>query len=179
MWERAPLGGGLATTVARPSDWSAPVGDAPEGVRVRHGLVTPADVVDVFVYVVVLNLATQYVPQVITETFTISLLTAVMLKLVLEVVVVFKNRAKGRFTAATTPRGKVVGASLLWLVLFGSKFVVLKIEDPIFGDSVNLGGFCSVTGLILVLMIARAGVRRLLAQGSKQLILRFRSSRIA
>lgn len=96
------------------------MGDEPEIVRVRRRLVGPADVVDVFVYVVVLNLAAQYVPHVITETFSVSLLTAVMLKLVLEVVVVFKNRAKGRLKAATTPAGKVGAAILLWLVLFGA-----------------------------------------------------------
>ena len=65
--------------------------------------------VDVFVYVVVLNLAAEYAPQVITESFTISLLTAIMLKLVLEVVLVAKDRVKGRLRAATTPAGKVVG----------------------------------------------------------------------
>jgi hypothetical protein len=39
---------------------------------------------DVFVYVVVLNLAVQYVPSVISETFTLSLMTAVLLKVALE-----------------------------------------------------------------------------------------------
>ena len=33
-----------------------------------------AAVVDVFVYVVVLNLFVEYLPQIVTETFTISLL---------------------------------------------------------------------------------------------------------
>ena len=47
--------------------------------RVRHWIRRrPADVMDVFVYVVVLNLAVQYVPSVISETFTLSLLTAVL-----------------------------------------------------------------------------------------------------
>ena len=59
-----------------------------------------ADIVDVFVYVVVLNLAIEYVPTVISETFTLSLLTAVLLKVVLEVVVRVKNRVKGRFKSA-------------------------------------------------------------------------------
>ncbi len=49
----------------------------------RRRAPSPADVVDVFVYVVVLNLAAQYVPSVIAETFTFSLLTAVLLKVVL------------------------------------------------------------------------------------------------
>jgi hypothetical protein len=45
-----------------------------------------ATVVDIFVYVVVLNLFVQYAPRVISETFTLSLLTAVLLKFVLEAV---------------------------------------------------------------------------------------------
>jgi len=124
---------------------------------------TPADVVDVFVYVVVLNLAAEYLPAVISETFTLSLLTAVVLKLVLEAVVWVKNRVKGRMKAATTMAGKIAGGLALWAVLVGSKFVVLEIVAFLFAGQVKLGGFFAVTGLILVLLVARAGVRRLLA----------------
>jgi hypothetical protein len=66
-----------------------------------------AAVVDVFVYVVVLNLFVEYVPAVITETFTLSLLTAVLLKGVLEIVFIAKNRVRAWFRAASTPAGKV------------------------------------------------------------------------
>ena len=98
----------------------------------------------------------------LSETFTLLLLTAVLLKVVLEVVVLAKNRVRARFRAATTPFGKVVAGFLLWLVLFGSKFVVLEAIDLVFGSSVSLGGFFLVTALILVLMLARVAVRRLL-----------------
>ncbi|MFT4111083.1 hypothetical protein [Propionicimonas sp.] len=126
--------------------------------------VSAADVVDVFVYVVVLNLAAEYLPMVLTETFTLSLLTAVLLKVVLEVVVFFKNRVKARFRAATTTVGKVGAALALWAILVGSKFVVLELVALLFADKVRLGGFFAVTGLILILLVSRAGVRRLLAQ---------------
>jgi hypothetical protein len=123
-----------------------------------------AAIVDVFVYVVVLNLFIEYLPQVISETFTLSLLTAVLLKGVLEIVVAAKNRVKARFRQASTPIGKVVAAVLLWVVLFGSKFLVLEVVALVFGDRVSLGGFFSVTALILVLLVSRAVVRRLLQQ---------------
>ena len=122
-----------------------------------------AAVVDVFIYVVVLNLFVEYLPQVLSETFTLSLLTAVLLKGVLEVVVAVKNRVKARFREASTPIGKVLAAVMLWAVLFGSKFLVLEAVDLVFGDRVSLGGFFSVTLLILVLLLSRAAVRRLLA----------------
>jgi hypothetical protein len=121
-----------------------------------------AAAVDVLVYVVVLNLFVEYVPQVISETFTLSLLTAVLLKVILEVVVAAKNWAKARFKAASAPSGKAVAAVLLWLVLFGSKFLVLEAVALVFGSRVSLGGFFSVTLLILALLLSRAAVQRLL-----------------
>jgi hypothetical protein len=131
-----------------------------------------AAVVDVFVYVVVLNLFVEYLPQVLSETFTLSLLTAILLKAVLEVVLVVKNRVKARFRQASTPIGKVAAAVMLWVVLFASKFLVLEAVNIVFGDRVSLGGFFSVTLLILTLLLSRAAVRRLLRhphpQASKQ-----------
>jgi hypothetical protein len=121
-----------------------------------------AAVVDIFVYVVVLNLFIEYLPQVISETFTLSLLTAVLLKVVLELVAVAKKWIAKRFREAATPAGKVLAGVLLWGLLFISKFLVLELVAIVFGDRVSLGGFFSVTALILALMLARAGVRRLL-----------------
>ena len=124
----------------------------------------PEDVVDVFVYVLVLNLAAEYFPQVVAESFTVSILTALMLKVVLEAVLRVKKRVGARLAGASGAVGKVLGGLMLWVVLAGSKFLVLKVEDLLFGDRVELGGFFAMTGLIIVLMITREGVRRLLSQ---------------
>ena len=127
-----------------------------------------ASVVDVFVYVVVLNLFVEYFPQVLSETFTLSLLTAVLLKGVLEVVLVAKSRVKTRFRQASTPIAKVVAAFMLWAVLFGSKFLVLEAVNVVFGARVSLGGFFSVTLLIVTLLLSRAAVRRLLPRPDRR-----------
>lgn len=130
---------------------------------VRRWLVArPADVIDVFVYVVVLNLAIEYVPSVISEGFTLSLLTAVLLKVALELVLLLKGRIVTRLRAATTARGRATAAAALWVVAAGSKLVVLELVALVFGDAVSLGGFVSVTVLVVALLLARAGVRRLL-----------------
>jgi hypothetical protein len=111
---------------------------------------------------VVLNLAVEYVPSVITETFTISLLTAVLLKVVLEVILAGKGIAVSRLRSATTPVGKVVGALSLWLVAVGGKLLVLELVDLVFGERVELGGFVPVTLLVVTLVVCRNAVRRLL-----------------
>lgn len=136
--------------------------EVPANKQSARSMLTPAHIVDVFVYVVVLNIAAEYLPVVITETFTMSLFTALLLKVALELVFVVKNWAKARFKAARRLLGKVGSVLVLWLVLIGSKFVVLELIAVVFGDRVSLGGFWSVTGLILILMVCRAGVRRLL-----------------
>jgi hypothetical protein len=123
-----------------------------------------AAIVDVFVYVVVLNLFVEYFPKVLTETFTLSLLTAILLKGILEVVVAVKNRVKSRFRKASTPAGKALAGIMLWVVLVGSKFLVLEVVALAFSDRVRLGGFFSVTLLILALLLSRAAVRRLLSR---------------
>ena len=117
---------------------------------------------DVFVYVVTLNLAVQYLPSVISETFTLSLLTAVLLKVALEAVLLLKSRILGRFHAATTRPARLAAVVLLWGAAAGSKIVVLEMVDLVFGDAVSLGNFISVTALVVALLLSRAAVRRLL-----------------
>lgn len=125
-------------------------------------LAHPADVVDVFVYVVVLNLAVQYVPTVLSETFTLSLLTAVLLKVALEGVLALKSRGLGRLRSAEGWPGRVTSALMLWALAAGSKLVVLWLVEVTFRGSVSLGGFVPVTALVVTLMLARGVVRRLL-----------------
>ncbi len=122
----------------------------------------PADVIDLFVYVVVLNLAIEYVPSVISESFTLSLLTAALLKITLELVILLKGQILTRLHAADTRRAKLAAGVSLWVVAAGSKLVVLELVDIVFGDSVSLGGFISVTLLVVALLVSRAAVRRLL-----------------
>ena len=49
-------------------------------------------VTDVLLYIVILNLFVQYVPKVVTESFTISIFTAVVLKLLIEVIARLEHR---------------------------------------------------------------------------------------
>lgn len=129
----------------------------------RWARARPADVIDVFVYVVVLNLAIEYAPSVISESFSLSLLTAVLLKIALELVILLKGRIVTRLRAADTRGGKLAAAGLLWVVAAGSKLVVLELVDIVFGDAVSLGGFVSVTLLVVALLVSRAAVRRLIS----------------
>jgi hypothetical protein len=115
---------------------------------------------------VVLNLAIQYLPQVISETFTLSLLTAAVLKVTLEVVLRLKGAVLIRLRGAITRPTRAAFAVALWVVAAGSKLVVLWLIDIAFGGAVSLGGFLPVTLLVAVLLMSWSAVRRLLYGGS-------------
>lgn len=126
--------------------------------------IQPIDLVDVLVYLVVLGAFTQLFPEVISESFLLALLTAILLKAVLEIVLGVKSKVIERIRSAKNIAARVVSVCTLLLVLPGSKFLVLELVALLFGDSVSLGGFFQVTALIIVLMLARGGVRRVFKQ---------------
>lgn len=128
----------------------------------RHRIAA-VDLVDVLVYLVVLGTFTQLFPEVISESFLTSLVTALLLKLVLELVVRVKTAVLARIRDAQTARVRALAAIGLVLAGAGSKALILWLTDVVLGDAVSLGGFLSVTLLVVVLMLARAGVRRLIA----------------
>lgn len=144
--------------------------DRPDASRSRRTrlpswlTVSATDVVDLFVYVVVLNLAIEYLPAVISESFSLSLLTALLLKITLEVVLVVKGAVLARLRAASTRWARTAAALMLWGVAAGSKVVVLWMIEIVFGGSVSLGGFVPVTLLVVTLLLSRTAVRRLLRE---------------
>jgi len=141
---------------------------APPGGRYTRGVrLRPLDLVDVFAYLVVLGIFIQLFPAVITETFVLALLTAILLKLILEGVLWVKKKIVTRFRAADTVAARVISAITLLLVLPASKFLVLGMVNLVFGDAVSLGGFFQVTALIIALMLARGGIRRLFDQSDE------------
>ena len=115
---------------------------------------------DILTYVAVLNLAAEYSEVVVIDSFTISLLTAVLLKVLLTIIVTAKSAVWGWARARESRFSTLVGALSVWAILFLSKFLILEAEDLIFGDHVELGGFVSVMALSAALMVAREAIQR-------------------
>ena len=129
------------------------------GTSVTRGQVVFASwVTDVLVYIVVLNLFVEYVPKVITESFTISIFTAVVLKVLIDAIAGLEHRVRGWFSERDAPIWRALGVVTVFSILFISKFVVLEIIDIIFGERVSLGGFIEVALLVVTMILARRSV---------------------
>ncbi len=110
---------------------------------------------DVLVYTVVLNLFVEYSDAIVIDSFTISLFTAAVLKVLLDLLTAAEHHVSGYFGKFH----KALGFLSMWAVLFLSKFVILEVIDIIFGDHVDLGKFLDVVLLIIAMMVARALVQ--------------------
>jgi hypothetical protein len=113
---------------------------------------------DVLIYVVVINLFVEYAPSVIIESFTISLLTAILLKLMLDSIVGLEHRVRAWFGRRRGAGWRILGLGATWGILFLSKFVIIEITHLIFSDSVQLGGFIDVVVLVIAMIAARRGL---------------------
>ncbi len=123
----------------------------------RRVTITPAQerftswVSDVLVYTVVLNLFVEYSSAIVIDSFTISIFTAVVLKVILDLLTSVEHRAKefvGRYS-------RVLAFLTTWAILFLSKFVILEVIDFVFGEHVDLGHFLDVLLLVLAMMVTR------------------------
>ena len=102
---------------------------------------------DVLVYTLVLNLFVEYWDAIVIDSFTISIFTAVVLKILLDLLTTVEHHVK-EFVSQFS---KVLGFLSMWLVLFLSKFVILEVIDIIFGEHVELGGLIPFIALAMLL----------------------------
>ena len=111
---------------------------------------------DILIYVLVLNLFVEYNTKIVIDSFTISIFTAFLLKVLLEVILLLEHKVSDIFKTY-----KFLRIFFVWLILFGSKFLILEVVDLVFGEHVELGKFIDVIVLVLALMIARAIIQRI------------------
>jgi len=116
---------------------------------------------DVLVYIVVLNLFVEFVDAIIIDSFWISILTAVLLKGLLDIIIRLEHRVGDYFDKKEGSIFKFIGIATKFLILFTSKFIILEVVDIVFGDHVELGHFIDVLVLIIAMMATKAIMRKL------------------
>lgn len=103
---------------------------------------------------VVLGLFAEYWELVTANSFTILLLAAVVLQVLLKLTIVLEHRLAAFFNARPGGFNKFMRFFSAWLVLFGSKFVILEALVLAFGDRLRFGGpFHGVVALIVVVVV--------------------------
>ena len=111
--------------------------------------------IDVLIYIVVLNLFDQYHHAVRIDSFTISILTALLLKAMIVLIGRFEHRIHHYFEQKEGAAFKILGTAVIISILILGKLLILEVVDLVFGDLVELGHFWTVLALILAMIIAQ------------------------
>ena len=101
----------------------------------------------------VLGLFAEYWEYVAAESFTIMLLAAAVLQILLKLTIALEHRLAAFFNARPGGFNKFMRFFSAWLVLFGSKFVILEALALAFGERLRFGGpFHGLVALIVVVV---------------------------
>ena len=126
--------------------------------------VTPAQerftswVTSVLIDIVVLNLFVEYGHAIVIDSFSISILTALLLRVMVEAVRGLEQSVSAYFAAKQGMAAKVLRVVVVWLILFLSKFVILEVVNLVFGSHVELGSFIQIVAIIVAMLAANAAL---------------------
>ena len=109
--------------------------------------------VGALVDLVVLGLFDQYSDKVFVDTFTTMLLAAIVLQLLLKATIAVEHKVAAYFKSKPGGFMKFMRFFCAWLVLFGSKFVILEALTLAFGEDVKFEGVLhGIVWLIIVVV---------------------------
>lgn len=115
-------------------------------------------VLDLLVYTVILNLFVQFVADFYIESFSLSLLVALVLKVMLVLVMKFEHVMKQWFEKQSKDVFSYIQPIALMTILFLSKFLILEVIDFLFGHRVDLHNIIA----LIVMIIAMIATRKIL-----------------
>jgi len=113
--------------------------------------------VAVLIDLTVLNLFDEFWALVTVDPFSVSVLAAILLQVLLRATLVLEHKVAGYFNAKSGGFARFMRYFTAWLILFGSKFVMLGAIDFAFGDDVLFAGpLHGVLAFIVVVMVMLA-----------------------
>ena len=117
----------------------------------------------------VLGLFAEYWEHVVVGSFTVLLLAAVVLQVLLKLTIVLEHRLAAFFNARPGGFNKFMRFFTAWLVLFGSKFVILEALALAFGERLRFGGPWHGIVALIVVVVAMLVVEAVLVKFYRRL----------
>lgn len=94
----------------------------------------------ILIDLLVLNLFAEHWAAVSIDSFTLSVLAAILLQVMLKLTLALEHRVAAYFDDRQGKLWRGLRYFSAWLILFGSKFVMLEAIDITFGDSIQFSG---------------------------------------
>jgi hypothetical protein len=110
--------------------------------------------VGILIDLVVLNLFAEYSKKVFVDTFTTSLLAAIVLQALLQLTIAFEHKVMAYFNTKPGVPMKFLKYFVAWLILFGSKFVILEALAFLFEADLQFHGIWHGVITLIVVIVA-------------------------
>ncbi len=123
----------------------------------------------VLVDLVILNLFIEYGDHIVAASFTVTLFAAVLLQALLKLTINLEHRVAAYFNAKQGGFAKFMRFFSAWLLLFGSKFVILEAIAFAFGDRLLFGGRFHGIVTLIVVVVAMLAVEALIVKFHRSL----------
>jgi hypothetical protein len=107
---------------------------------------------DILISIAVLNLAIEYSNRIIIDSFTVSILTAALMKALLVIILRLESGVSGYFESRGGAAWKSLHLLSTFALLFLSKFVILEAVNFVFGDHVEITGYITIVLLVIAMM---------------------------
>ncbi|MCP3878627.1 MAG: hypothetical protein GY701_09600, partial [Sulfitobacter sp.] len=113
----------------------------------------------------ILNLFDEYWEHVAVDSFTTSILAAILLQFLLKATLALEHRVAVYYESKSGSLAKFLRLFIAWLILFGSKFVMLEAVNLLFGDRVlftgPLDGVVAFIVIVVVMVVAEGIAARI------------------
>lgn len=94
----------------------------------------------ILVDLVVLSLIAEFSDYIFIESFSIALMVAILLQLLLKVTIAGEHKLANYFKSKPGTAPKVYRAITTYIILVGSKIIMLEAVNIVFGDAINFSG---------------------------------------
>lgn len=118
---------------------------------------------------VVLGLFAEHSGKVFVDSFTTALFAALVLQILLKLTIVVEHKVLDRFKGKTGAMWKGAKFFCAWLILFGSKFVILEALTWTFGDKVRFEGMWHGIVWLIIVVVTMVVVEELIVRFYRRL----------
>ncbi|MEM1187268.1 MAG: hypothetical protein AAGI72_02010 [Pseudomonadota bacterium] len=123
----------------------------------------------ILVDLIVLNLFAEHSSLLELANFSTSLVAAVLLQLLLQATLTLEHRVAALFDAREGAAWTALRFFTAWLILFGSKFVMLGVIDRVLGERLHFAGPMHGVVAFIIVIVAMLAAEEVLARVYRRL----------
>jgi hypothetical protein len=113
---------------------------------------------------VILGLFAEFSGKVHVDSFSTALLAALVLQILLKLTIAAEHRVLARFKGKSGAAWTAFKFFSAWLILFGSKFVILEALTLVFGDAVHFDGMLHGIVWLIIVVVTMVVVEELVVR---------------